>query len=298
VYAIIAYMDTVAGVYFPAGGVRALPDALAAAGADAGVEFQYSSPVTSLDRSGDRVTAVRTVAGERIPCDAVVLTTELPQTYRLLGRTPRRPLRLRPAPSAVVAHFGCKARGGGNHHTILFGAAWEQTFDDIIRAGRPMADPSLLVTRPTATDPSLAPPGRDLLYVLAPTPNSTRGTVDWDTVRDRYASEMLDTVRAKLPLVGDDAELLHVITPADWARRGMLAGTPFALAHTFAQTGPFRPANLVRGIANAVLAGSSTVPGVGVPTAMLSGRLAADRITGQTQPRGARRVVAAEGRSA
>ena len=60
----------------------------------------------------------------------------------------------------------------------------------------------------------------------------------------------------------------------------MVAGTPFALAHTFAQTGPFRPANTVRGIDNAVLAGSSTVPGVGVPTAMISGRLAADRVTG------------------
>ena len=56
-----------------------------------------------------------------------------------------------------------------------------------------------------------------------------------------------------------------MVTPADWARQGMAAGTPFALAHTFAQTGPFRPANTVRGIDNAVLAGSSTVPGVGVP---------------------------------
>jgi phytoene desaturase len=78
----------------------------------------------------------------------------------------------------------------------------------------------------------------------------------------------------------NQAQLLHVDTPADWARQGMTAGTPFALAHTFAQTGPFRPANTVRGIDNAVLAGSSTLPGVGVPTTLISGRLAADRITG------------------
>ncbi len=91
---------------------------------------------------------------------------------------------------------------------------------------------------------------------------------------------MLDTVRTRLPHLGDDAEVLNVVTPRDWARQGMAAGTPFALAHTFAQTGPFRPANTVRGIDNAVLAGSSTVPGVGIPTAIVSGRLAADRITG------------------
>ena len=295
VYAVIAYMDTVAGVYFPRGGMRALPDALAGAAADAGVTFEYSSTVEELERSGDRVTAVRTDRGDRIRCDAIVLTTELPQTYRLLSRTPRRPLRLRPAPSAVVAHVGCPAVKSGAHHTILFGAAWQQTFDDIIRAHRPMTDPSLLVTRPTAGDPSLAPPGRDLLYVLAPAPNLNRGTIDWDVAGEKYAAELLDTVRTRLPAVGDDHELLHVVTPADWARQGMVAGTPFALSHTFAQTGPFRPANMVRGVDNAVLAGSSTVPGVGVPTALLSGRLAADRITGP-QPR-ARRLISAQGRT-
>jgi phytoene desaturase len=296
VYAVIAYMDTVAGVYFPRGGMRALPDALAAAAADAGVRFEYSATVTTLERMGGRVTAVHTDGGNRLECDAVVLTTELPQTYRLLSRTPRRPLRLRAAPSAVVAHVGCKAVERGSHHTIVFGAAWQQTFDDIIRAGRPMADPSLLVTRPTAGDASLAPDGRDLLYILAPAPNTACGTIDWDAIADGYAAGLLDTVRARLAGVGEDAELLHLVTPADWARQGMVAGTPFALAHTFAQTGPFRPANTVRGIANAVLAGSSTVPGVGVPTAMLSGRLAADRITGpQTQ---ARRIIAVQGQSA
>ena len=67
VYAVIAYMDTVAGVYFPRGGMRALPDALAAAAADAGVEFRYGSTVSTLERHGDRVTAVRTDTGERIP---------------------------------------------------------------------------------------------------------------------------------------------------------------------------------------------------------------------------------------
>lgn len=287
VYAVIAYMDTISGVYFPRGGIRALPDALAAAAADAGVRFLYGSTVTALERHGDRVTAVRTDRDERVECDAVVLTTELSQTYRLLGRTPRRVLALRPAPSAVVVHVGCRGVAPSTaHHNILFGDAWAQTFTDIIRDGRPMRDPSLLVTRPTASDPALAPSGRDLLYVLAPAPNTSRGAVDWPSIGGRYADGIIDTVQERLlPGLRDDAEVLHVVTPADWARQGMAAGTPFALAHTFAQTGPFRPANRVRGVDNAVLAGSSTVPGVGVPTALLSGRLAADRITGPVQER-------------
>ncbi len=283
-YAVIAYMDTIAGVFFPRGGVRALPDALAAAAADAGVKFTYGATVTGLERTGGRVSAVRTHESGRIPCDAVVLTTELPQTYALLGRTPRRLLRLRPSPSAVVAHIGCRSVGPPTpHHTILFGDAWNQTFTDIIDDGRLMRDPSLLVTRPTASDPTRAPAGRDLLYVLAPAPNLERGTVDWAAVRDTYTDTLIDNVTERLlPHLREDATVLDVVTPADWARQGMAAGSPFALAHTFGQTGPFRPGNMVRGIENAVLAGSSTVPGVGVPTALISGRLAADRITGQT----------------
>ena len=274
VYAVIAYMDTVAGVYFPRGGMRALPDALASAAADAGVELRYNSPVSALERANGRVAAVRTDTGDRVRADAVVLTTELPDTYRLLGRTPRRLLPLRPAPSAVVAHLGCRAVDDGvGHHTIVFGDAWQQTFHDIIDDGRLMGDPSLLVTRPTAGDTRLAPAGRDLLYILAPAPNTAVGKVDWGAAASRrYTEQMLKTVTDRLPQLGVDAQILHVVDPAGWARQGMAAGTPFALAHTFGQTGPFRPANTVRGIDNVVLAGSSTVPGVGVPTAFLNSR--------------------------
>jgi phytoene desaturase len=285
VYAVIAYMDTVAGVYFPRGGMRALPDAMAAAASAAGVEFVYDTSVSALERRGGRVVAVQTDTGTRLAADAVVLTTELPETYRLLDRTPRRLLPLRPAPSAVVAHVGCRAARDGiaesvGHHTILFGDAWKQTFRDIIDEGVVMSDPSLLVTRPTASDPSLAPAGRDLLYILAPAPNTAVGKVDWDARGDAYVDEVMSAVATRLPQLGADAEILHTVNPADWARKGMLSGSPFALAHTFGQTGPFRPANTVRGIDDVVLAGSSTVPGVGVPTAIISGRLAADRITG------------------
>ena len=90
VYAVIAYMDTVSGVLFPRGGMRALPDALAAAATDAGVQFHYGATVTGLECTGGRVAAVHTDQDQRLACDAVVLTSELPQTYTLLGREPRR----------------------------------------------------------------------------------------------------------------------------------------------------------------------------------------------------------------
>ncbi len=283
VYGVIAYMDTVAGVFFPRGGVRALPDALAGAAAAAGVRFRYGETVTALERTGARVRAVRTAGGERLACDAVVLTTEPDLAYALLGRAPLRPVPLRAAPSAVVVHLGAGRRWDTAHHVISFGAAWRETFRELVATGATMTDPSLLITRPTATDSTLAPAGHDLLSVLAPVPNLRRAGIDWDRRGRAYAAEIVG-VAARRVLPGlTDATVLHLLTPADWAAAGLTAGTPFSYAHTLAQTGPFRPRNFPGHTENVVLAGSGTTPGVGVPTALISGRLAADRVTG-TRP--------------
>ncbi|MFH9468881.1 phytoene desaturase [Streptomyces clavifer] len=282
-YAVIAYMDTIAGVYFPRGGMHALPRAMAESAREAGADLRYGRTVTRLERSGERVTAVITDQ-ERIPCDAVVLTPDLPVSYRLLDRSPRRALPLRHSPSAVVLHVGTDRTWPDlAHHTISFGAAWKGTFRELTRTGRLMSDPSLLITRPTAADASLAPPGKHLHYVLAPCPNTDigPGVRQWGELAPRYRDELLaELERREMPGLGAAIEEEALITPADWSAQGHAAGTPFSVAHTFPQTGPFRPRNLVRGTANAVLAGCGTTPGVGVPTVLISGKLAAARITG------------------
>jgi phytoene desaturase len=172
---------------------------------------------------------------------------------------------------------------GQAHHTISFGAAWREVFDELTRDGRPMSDPSLLVSMPSATDRSLAPGDGQVLSVVAPTPNLDRGrSIDWRTLGPRYRDELLATLEARgWTGLSGAIEVEELATPLDWAAQGMAAGTPFALAHTFGQTGPFRPSTLPRsGPDNVVLAGSSVQPGVGVPMVLMSGRLAAERITG------------------
>jgi phytoene desaturase len=297
-YAVIAYMDTVAGVWFPRGGLHAVPRAMADAAARAGARFVHGAEVTELERSpGGRASAVRTAGGERIACDAVILTCDLPIAHRLLGRAPRRPVPLRYAPSAVVLHAGGDRTWPElAHHTLSFGSAWESTFRRLTRTGELMADPSLLITRPTATDPALAPPGRHLHYVLAPCPNLVTGPRDWERVGPRYRDELVaELERRGLDGFGDAIEAERLVTPADWARRGHAAGTPFSAAHTVAQTGPFRPRNLPRGWDNVVLAGCGTTPGVGVPTVVISGKLAAARVTGVPGPAPAHRRTAGAG---
>lgn len=280
-YAVIGYMDSVAGVYFPKGGMHAVPRALAGAAEKHDVQIRYGTTVTRVERSGRRAVAVHTADGERIPCDVVVLNPDLPVAYRdLLGFTPRRLGRLSYSPSCFLLHVGSRtAYDHLAHHTISFGDAWKQVFTELIDERRLMSDPSLLITVPTRSDPTLAPAGKHAYYVLFPTPNLD-ADIDWEREGPRYRDEVVATLEARgLPGFGDGIEVEHVTTPLDWERRGMERGAPFAAAHTFGQTGPFRPGNLWG--ENVVFAGSGTQPGVGVPMVLVSGRLAAERVLGK-----------------
>ena len=284
IYAVISYMDTVAGVYFPRGGMHAVPQALAAAAAKHGVDFRYSTEVTSIEVSGDRASAVHTATGERITADVVVVNADLPTAYQRLlppQYRPRRLGRLRYSPSCVLLHAGSTRHYPDlAHHSIFFGTAWRKTFSEIIDQGQLMSDPSFLVSNPSQTDPTLAPAGNSTYYVLFPAPN-TRAPIDWTVVAARYQDHMLQTLDQRgLPGFADGVQVQTLVTPQDWQDQGLAAGAPFAAAHTFGQSGPFRFPTLDRRIENLVFCGSNTQPGVGVPMVLLSGKLAAARITG------------------
>jgi phytoene desaturase len=280
IYAVIAYMDSVAGVFFPEGGMHAVPQAMAAAAERHGVTFRYDTEVTRVETQGTRAIAVHTADGERIPADAVVLNPDLPVAMRdLLGREPWGVRRLRYSPSCYLLLAGStRTYSKIAHHNIHFGRSWKGVFRELIDEQRLMSDPSLLVTNPSHSDPGLAPPGKQVYYVLFPTPNMD-ADIDWAKVGPRYRDHIVETLEARGYVgFGDSIEVEDTTSPLDWERRGMERGAPFASAHSFLQTGPFRPANIWG--ENVVFTGSGTVPGVGVPMVLVSGRLAAERITG------------------
>jgi phytoene desaturase len=280
VYAVIAYMDSVAGVYFPAGGVHAVSRALADLAVRCGVDLRLGSSVEEVMVRSGRANGVRTAEGEVVPAGHVVLNPDLPVAYRdLLGEdlTPRRVRRLRYSPSCVVVHLGLAAPlKDAAHHNIHFARDYRASFDDLL-AGRMQRNPSWFLTVPTQGDPSMAPDGGAVAFHLLPAPNLHGDTIDWD---GRRREELAAAVR-RLEDAGygvPDVVTSHVVTPVDWARQGMAAGTPFAASHHFGQTGPFRPRNVAPTVDGVVFTGSGTVPGVGVPMVLVSGKLAAERV--------------------
>ena len=282
-YAVITYMDVVNGVVVPVGGMHALPRAMAAAAAKAGAQFRYGARVERVllaEGATGAVRGVRLAGGEVLRAGAVVCNPDLPVAYRTLlpGLPPPRAVRRgRYSPSAVVWHAGVRGDlpAGAAHHNIHFGRPWDEAFRALLRDGRRMPEPSLLVSVPTVGEPALAPPGRHVLYALEPVPNLD-GRIDWTTERARARDDLASAVaRFGYPI---DVEVEEVVDPLDWEARGMERGTPFALAHTFRQTGPFRPGTTHPAAPGLVFVGSGTVPGVGIPMVLVSGMLAARRV--------------------
>jgi phytoene desaturase len=283
IYAVITYMDTVNGVYVPEGGMHALPVALAAAAEKAGATFRYGAPVERIlleHGTSGPVQGVRLAGGEVVTADVVVANPDLPVAYRTLLpgiEAPRVARKGTYSPSAVVWHVGARGSlpAGAEHHNVHFGHAWEGAFKALLRDRTRMPDPSLLISVPSLHEPTMAPPDRHALYVLEPVPNLD-GRVDWSTERGRAREDL----QGHLERFGypTDIEVEALVDPRDWEAQGMERGTPFALAHLFRQTGPFRPSMVERRAPDLVFTGSSTQPGVGVPMVLVSGMLAAERV--------------------
>jgi phytoene desaturase len=283
IYAVITYMDAVNGVVIPDGGMHALPRALAGAAERAGTTFRYATPVDQiLLRDGDTgpVVGVRLAGGEVLAASAVVANPDLPVAYRTLVpglRSPRAARRGTFSPSAAVWHVGVDGPlpAGAAHHNIHFGDAWHGAFRALLREGIRMPDPSLLVSIPSLAAPDMGPAGKHAMYVLEPVPNLD-GQVDWAVERPRLRDDLFRALeRFGYPTA---IEVEELVDPTGWEADGMERGTPFALAHTFRQTGPFRPQNHHRRAPGLAFVGSGTLPGVGVPMVLVSGRLAAERV--------------------
>lgn len=282
IYAVIAYMDAVNGVFFPKGGMHAVPRALAGIAIKHGAQIHYNSKVTRLEKKGKRVVAAITEDGSRYECDVVILNPDLPVAYtELLEKPLRRIKKLDYSPSCAVLLVGSKKKYSHiAHHNIHFGNSWDGVFEELIDKKKLMSDPSLLVTVPSKDDRTLAPADRESYYVLFPTPNLS-ANIDWKIESSRYRDEMVRVLEERgYEGFGDSIEIEHLTTPLEWEKMGLEMGAPFASAHTFTQTGPFRPNNLARGFENVVFTGSGTQPGVGVPMVIISGKLAAERILG------------------
>jgi phytoene desaturase len=276
IYALIHHLERREGVWFVRGGTGALVRALLELLRDLGGELRLGTPVERVRvRTGAAPRHLVSSPGARDePFHAVVSNADVHQTYASLyrevpGAAParRRLDRMHWSMSLFVLHFGTRRRFPGvAHHTVLFGPRYEGLLREIFHGSALPADMSLYLHAPGASDESLAPPGCDGFYALAPVPNLRRAALDWDALAPAYADRVLDALEPVLPGVRGDIVTRRVQTPLDFARDLRTRhGAAFSVAPRLSQSAWFRPPNRDRRIPGLYLVGAGTHPGAGVP---------------------------------
>lgn len=297
VYALLPFTELGVGVWFPQGGLYAIPRALERLAREEGVRLHYRTSVQRILTEGPRTTGVLLEDGTHVPADVVVCNADLPYAYQKLLDSPpaqrERLERMRYTSSGYMLYWGLRRSYPELlHHNVFFGKDYQGSFDDIFDRFRVPEDPSFYVNVPSRTDPSLAPAGKDGLYVLVPVPHQHPG-IDWKEEGPRVRAKVLARL-AELGLrdLEQQIEYERVFTPDDWAGTFNLArGSAFGLAQNFFQVGPFRPANQDKQVRNLFFVGASTQPGTGLPTVLISARLATERVATYAREAGWQQVV-------
>ncbi|MBB3262700.1 phytoene desaturase [Azospirillum sp. OGB3] len=282
----IAHMQTNDGVWYPMGGTRAVPLALERVARRLGVEIRTGTGVRRLEVTDKRVTAVETEGGERIPVSAVVSNMDSVRTYEeLVGGAPAKRFRKRrryePACSGVVFYLGLD-RGYDHllHHDFVFSRDPAEEFDWIYRRGEPAPDPTCYIAAPARTEPGVAPPGGEALYVLVHTPY-LRPHHDWSRMLPDYRRVVFDKLKrtAGMADLEDRIRVERVLTPQDiHDRYRVLNGAIYGLASHGRFMGAFKPGNRSRDVEGLYLAGGAAHPGPGMPMVLMSGWIAADSL--------------------
>ena len=288
----IAHMQTQEGVWYPIGGTRAVPQALAKLAGELGVEIRTQADVANIDTDGKSVQGVTTTDGQQYKFDAIVSNCDAVRTHReLLKGTPsekrfEKRRKYEPACSGVVLYLGLKERYEHLlHHNFVFSKDPHEEFDYIYRQGKPAPDPTAYVCAPACTEPQVAPEGGEALYVLVHTPY-LRPDHDWSKMFPEYREVILDKLERTAGMKGirDRIVMENSLTPEGIHKRyRVLNGAIYGIASHGRFLGAFKPANRSRDLRGLYLAGGAAHPGPGMPMVMMSGWIAGDTLDNDVQ---------------
>lgn len=295
IYTLIHHLEREWGVWFAKGGTGAIVDALVRLFTELGGQIRLNTEVGEIMTEGRRATGVRLADGEALPADVVVCNADVAGAYhRLLPAsirkkyTDRRLARTRYSMSLVVIYFGTDRQYRSSnadgpalaHHDIILGSRYKGLLSDIFNQKTLADDFSLYLHMPTLTDPSLAPPGCEAFYVLAPVPH-LGGKIDWEREAKPYRDKIMNFLEAHyLPNLSKHLVTEHMIDPRHFeGTLNSYLGSAFSVEPILTQSAWFRPHNRSEELPNLYFVGAGTHPGAGLPGVLSSAKIAENLIT-------------------
>ncbi len=286
IYALIHYLERKSGVFFAKGGTGALVSAFHRLLVEEGVTLRLGTTVTRIHVDRGRAASVELEGGERLDTDHVVSNADPFHLYGKLIGTPhlslatRLKMKSRLSMGLFIVYFGTRRTYPDvAHNTISLGPRYKALLEDVFDRKIIAEDFSLYIHRPTATDPSFAPPGCDSFYALCPVPNNTSG-IDWSIAGPKLKARILEQLESTLlPQLSQHITADFVVTPDDFEESYLShEGNGFAAAPHFLQSAWFRFHNRSESLSNLYLVGAGTHPGAGIPGVLCSAEIASELI--------------------
>jgi phytoene desaturase len=287
IYSIVPYLERQGGVHFAMGGMYSLVEALARRFRELGGRLECDAEVVEIEVERGRAVAVVARDGRRWATDAVVSNADVAWTYgRLIAPrhrrrfTDRRIHRLKYSMSCFLLYLGLDRQYDKLlHHTIIMAERYRGLIADIFDRKVLADDFSLYLHAPSKTDPSLAPPGGESLYVLAPVPH-LGARIDWTRDAKPFRDRILRFLEVDFGLAGlrDSIRIERSFTPLDFKTElNAHLGSAFSIEPLLLQSAYFRPHNRSEDVDRLYFVGAGTHPGAGLPGTLLSAEIA-DRL--------------------
>lgn len=286
-YNLMSHMDFNQGVFYPMGGFYELIKVLCALAEKNGAKLRSGANVAEIVVERGIATGVRLDDGEILPADIVISNADMWFTEtKLLAKESqthkqkywnKRVM----APSAFIMYLGVREKPPGiTHHNLLFSEDWRKNFDDIYKSPCLPDEPSLYVCAPSVTDASVAPGGKENLFVLVPIASDLEMSND---EKESYADKVLALMESEMRIPGlrEKIEYRRIYTVENFASDyNSFKGSALGLAHTIWQTAIFRPKNQSSKVKNLYYVGAGTNPGIGTQICLISAELAYKRVHG------------------
>ncbi len=284
-YNLMSHMDFNQGVFYPMGGFYELIKALCSIAEKNGAKLRNHAEVGEIIVENGVTKGVVLTDGEIVDADIVVSNADMwfTETNLLAEKWRTHPQKYWNkrvmAPSAFIMYLGVSEKLPGiTHHNLLFSEDWRANFDDIYKLPRLPSEPSLYVCAPSVTDPSVAPAGKENLFVLVPIASGLEMSTEQ---KEKYAGQILELMEheMKLPGLRDKIEYKRIYTVENFAADyNSFKGSALGLAHTIWQTAIFRPKNQSAKVKNLYYVGAGTNPGIGTQICLISAELVYKRV--------------------
>ena len=284
VYSLLNYVELKHdGYHNVKGGMYQIVKSLEKVLREKGVEFHFNTEIVAVNKGKKAIDALIDQNGKTWKADYYVINADA-ATFRgkLLNNkayTEPKLDKMKWTMAPLTIYLGIDGKLDRlQHHNYYLGNNFDQYAKGVFKNEVSFEKPYYYVNVPSKNNPEYAPNGKESLFILCPAPD-LRFKPDWRD-REQIAQNIIDDLSERSGYKLNEMILSKtILSPEHWGNMfNLYKGSGLGLAHDMNQIGWFRPSNHDEKWKNVFYVGASTVPGTGLPMAVISSKLTTEKL--------------------